>query len=59
LTRGWRAAFSFEAVLGTLAATLWWIIARDRPEDHPRVSPAEQQEIHQVLTSFANTAGAA
>jgi ACS family glucarate transporter-like MFS transporter len=58
LTWGWRAAFCFDAVLGALGASVWWIIARDRPEDHPSVSPAELQEIRQGLTSFATTAAA-
>jgi ACS family glucarate transporter-like MFS transporter len=59
LSRGWRAAFWFDAVLGVLGATVWWFIARDRPEDHFRVNAAEQQEIGEGLTSFANTTGAA
>jgi ACS family glucarate transporter-like MFS transporter len=59
LMRGWRAAFWLDAALGVFGGVVWWIIARDRPEDHHSVSPAEQQEIHQGLTSFATTAGAA
>lgn len=53
LTWGWRAAFWFDACLGALGAIVWWLIARDRPEDHPLVSAAERQEIEQGLTSFA------
>ncbi len=59
LSRGWRAAFWFDAALGAFGAIVWWIIARDRPEDHPRVSPAEQEEIREGLVSLANTSGAA
>lgn len=59
LSHGWRSAFWFDAVLGALAATVWWIISRDRPEEHPSVNAAELQEINQGLTSFANTEGAA
>ena len=59
LSRGWRSAFWFDAALGVLGATVWWTIARDRPEDHPSVSPAEQLEIREGLTSFATTAGVA
>ena len=59
MSRGWRAAFWLDAALGAFGAIVWWIIARDRPEDHPNVSPAEQQEIREGLTSFATTAGAA
>ena len=58
LTRGWRAAFWFDAVLGVFGAAVWWLIARDRPEDHPSVSPAELQEIRQGLTALATTTGA-
>jgi len=58
LAHGWRAAFWFDAALGVFGATVWWLIARDRPQDHPSVSPAELQEIQQGLTSFATTAGA-
>jgi MFS transporter, ACS family, glucarate transporter len=59
LSRGWRSAFWFDAVLGAFGATVWWIIARDRPDDHPRVSPAEAQEIREGLTSFSATAAEA
>jgi MFS transporter, ACS family, glucarate transporter len=59
LSRGWRAAFWFDAALGALGAIVWYLIARDRPEDHPRVNSAEKQEIHDGLTSFATTTGAA
>jgi MFS transporter, ACS family, glucarate transporter len=53
LTWGWRAAFWFDAGLGALGAVVWWLIARDRPEDHSMVSAAERQEIEQGLTSYA------
>ena len=56
LTRGWRSAFWFDAALGAFGAIVWWIIARDRPEEHPRVSPAEEQTIREGLISFAVTA---
>jgi MFS transporter, ACS family, glucarate transporter len=59
LNQGWRAAFWVDAALGAFGAIVWWIIARDRPEDHPRVSLAEQQEIRDGLTSFATTTATA
>lgn len=59
LSRGWRAAFWFDAVLGAFGATVWWIIARDRPEEHASVSEAERRTIREGLTSFAKAAGAA
>jgi MFS transporter, ACS family, glucarate transporter len=49
----WRAAFWFDAVLGLVGATVWWTIARDKPEDHPAVSLAERQEISAGLTSIS------
>lgn len=59
LSRGWRAAFWLDAVLGVFGATVWWFIARDRPEEHPSVSPAEEQEIREGLTSYATAKSSA
>jgi ACS family glucarate transporter-like MFS transporter len=42
---GWRMSFWFSAVVGTAAGVVWFVIARDRPEDHPLVSPAEVRHI--------------
>ena len=38
---GWRASFWFCAVVGCIAGLIWYVAARDRPEDHPRVSSDE------------------
>ncbi len=38
---GWRSCFWFSAVIGVIAGAVWYAIARDRPEDHPLVSPDE------------------
>jgi ACS family glucarate transporter-like MFS transporter len=59
LNRGWRSAFWVDASLGVCGALVWWFIARDRPEEHPRVNLAEQQEIRDSLTSFATTTATA
>lgn len=40
-SHGWRASFWFCAAVGCLAGGVWYIAARDRPEDHPRISSAE------------------
>ncbi len=32
---GWQTAFYLSAGLGIVLAAVWWIIARDRPADHP------------------------
>ncbi len=59
LTFGWRAAFWFDAALGVTGAVVWWSIARDKPEEHAKVSPGELREISQGLTAYATaTAGA-
>ena len=42
---GWRAAFWFSALLGTLIGAVWWFASRNTPEQHPRVTPAELAEI--------------
>ena len=38
---GWRASFWFSAAAGVLVGLGWYILARDTPEEHPRVSPEE------------------
>jgi ACS family glucarate transporter-like MFS transporter len=42
---GWRTAFLACAALGSAAAVVWYAIARDRPSEHPSVSPAERAYI--------------
>jgi ACS family glucarate transporter-like MFS transporter len=37
----WRASFWFSAVVGILVGLGWYILARDVPEAHPRVSAEE------------------
>lgn len=56
LSFGWRAAFWFDAGLGVIGASVWWLIARDRPEEHPSVSAAECAEIRQGLTMYSAAA---
>lgn len=46
---GWRASFWFCAVVGCIVGFIWYLAARDRPEDHPRVSQAELDHIHAGL----------
>jgi ACS family glucarate transporter-like MFS transporter len=38
---GWRASFYVCAVIGVIAAILWYVVARDRPQDHQSVGVAE------------------
>jgi len=42
---GWRASFWFCAVVGVIAAIVWYLVARDRPENHPRVTAEELAHI--------------
>jgi ACS family glucarate transporter-like MFS transporter len=37
----WHVAFWFCAVVGLVAAAIWYVIARDKPEEHPWVSSSE------------------
>jgi len=46
---GWRASFWFCAALGLLVGLIWFVAARDRPEDHPRVSSEELAHIRAGL----------
>ena len=45
LNYGWRASFWFSACVGLLAALVWYLASRDRPEQHKGVSPAELAHI--------------
>jgi MFS transporter, ACS family, glucarate transporter len=56
---GWRAAFWFSAIIGVLASAVWWVFARDTPDEHPGVSRAERREIREGLTCYSVTAPAA
>lgn len=40
-TVGWRRSFIVIAPVAFVLAGVWWWYARDRPSEHPRVSPAE------------------
>jgi MFS transporter, ACS family, glucarate transporter len=46
VTYGWRVSFYIAAVIGVLFALAWYILARDTPEQHPRVTPGELKMIH-------------
>jgi ACS family glucarate transporter-like MFS transporter len=42
---GWRASFWFCAAAGLLAGTVWYLAARDTPEEHPWVTSGELDAI--------------
>lgn len=47
---GWRSSFWACAVIGFLAAGIWYAVARDTPAEHPDVSPSELTTIQSGLT---------
>ena len=50
---GWRSAFWFSAIVGCVVGIVWWLIARDTPEEHPAVQQVELQEIQKSLKFLA------
>jgi MFS transporter, ACS family, glucarate transporter len=47
---GWRTSFWISAVIGIVAGAVWYLIARDKPRDHPWVSADELAHIESGLT---------
>lgn len=45
LRYGWHVSFYFCAVLGVLAGIVWYVAARNTPEEHPWVSAGELRHI--------------
>ncbi len=52
---GWRASFWFCAALGVIAGILWFLIARDTPEEHPLMSARELGRIREGLAKMSET----
>ncbi len=48
---GWRTSFWICAVIGLIAGTVWFIVARDNPEQHASVSGAELEFIRNGISS--------
>jgi len=48
---GWRLSFWLCSIIGFFAAAVWFLSARDKPSDHPWVSPAELAAIESGLTT--------
>ena len=46
---GWRASFWMSAIVGVVAGLAWYWLARDRPEDHPWITPQETALIERGL----------
>ncbi len=59
LNHGWRAAFWFSAAVGVLAGVVWFLIARDTPEEHPLVTAKELGTIRAGIPDQPQHAGRA
>lgn len=55
LAYGWRASFWLSAAVGLVAATTWYLLCRDRPEQHPGVSAKELAHIRAGIPSGIET----
>jgi ACS family glucarate transporter-like MFS transporter len=42
---GWRWSFWICAIIGLAAGLVWYLIARDRPDQHPWITPEEEEHI--------------
>ena len=58
LHHGWRSAFWFSAVIGVLAGGVWWWLARDTPEEDPKVSASELKVIRDGIAGDAKDGSA-
>jgi MFS transporter, ACS family, glucarate transporter len=56
---GWRWSFWISAVLGLLAGAIWYLVARDTPEQHKMVSAGELAYIRGVTHDASATTGSA
>lgn len=59
LHHGWRWSFWISAAIGLAVGAVWYIIARDTPAEHPRVSAAELETIRAGLTTDPDRGSAA
>lgn len=55
---GWRWSFWISAMIGLVAGAIWFWLARDKPEEHPWVSPEETAQIRAGLPQAAPGADA-
>jgi MFS transporter, ACS family, glucarate transporter len=46
---GWRWSFWVSALIGLAAGAVWYVIARDKPEEHPWITRAEIEHIRAGL----------
>ncbi len=48
---GWRWSFWMSAIIGLIAGTVWYFVARDTPEEHSHVSTPELKHIQAGRTA--------
>ena len=53
---GWRWSFWISAAIGLIGGIVWFLIARDRPEHHPAITPEESTLIREGLPDPATQA---
>ncbi|MGA9814435.1 MAG: MFS transporter [Terriglobales bacterium] len=54
---GWRSSFWACAIIGLIAGAVWYLIARDEPSEHPRVSATELATIQAGLPAKSESKG--
>jgi MFS transporter, ACS family, glucarate transporter len=42
---GWQTVFYLSTIVGLIMGLLWWILSRDRPEQHPWVKSTDREAI--------------
>jgi ACS family glucarate transporter-like MFS transporter len=52
---GWHWSFWMSALIGLAAGTVWFLMARDRPEEHPWVDSAELAHIRSGLLGWSKS----
>jgi MFS family permease len=50
IVAGWRSSFLVVAALSVIWAGLWWVMFRDRPADHPKMTSRELSELGELHT---------
>lgn len=54
LRDGWRWSFWASALLGLTAGAVWYLIARDSPDDHPWTSQQERRHIRDGIPAVSS-----
>ena len=57
VNHGWRAAFWFSATVGVMAGLIWFLIARDTPEEHPLMTNEELATIRAGIPDLRQEQG--